>query len=179
MAKRQFQLNEQEQGAFQEAEQETRDAYELKRLQAVRLYGSGVPTAEIRRLVHCGERTIRHWSQRYQQGGLEGLKSQWQGENALKLSREQRSDQATQPRTETGSWVKPRCSYSPGNDTPPDGSERIGVCIRRRCEIWREWSPRTGFWNLGEGLLCKEGGPTPEGSKREWCVLRFRTDGGV
>jgi|SRR3990172_3934830 len=92
MAKRQFQLNEQEQGAFQEAEQETRDAYELKRLQAVRLYGSGVPTAEIRRLVHCGERTIRHWSQRYQQGGLEGLKSQWQGENALKLSREQRSD---------------------------------------------------------------------------------------
>jgi hypothetical protein len=37
MAKRQFQVSEQEQQAIQEAERKTRDAYELKRLQAVRL----------------------------------------------------------------------------------------------------------------------------------------------
>jgi transposase len=92
MAKRQFQLSEQEQQAFQDAERQTRDAYELKRLQAVRLYGSGLASQKIRQVVGCGERSIRQWSQRYRQAGLAGLKSQWQGENALKLSRAQRSD---------------------------------------------------------------------------------------
>jgi len=102
MAKRQFQLSEQEQRAIQEAERQTRDAYELKRLQAVRLYGSGLSSKQIRDLVGCAERSIRQWSQRYRQAGLVGLKSQWQGENALKLSRAQRRDlkqrlQQTQP----------------------------------------------------------------------------------
>lgn len=102
MAKRQFQLSEQEQQAIQEAERQTRDAYELKRLQAVRLYGSGLSSTQIRGIVGCAERSIRQWSQRYSQAGLVGLKSQWQGENALKLSRVQRSElkqrlQQTQP----------------------------------------------------------------------------------
>jgi transposase len=92
MAKRQFRLSAEEQQAIQGAERHTRDAYELKRLQAVRLYGSGVPSEQIRQLVGCGERSIRQWSQCYQQAGLTGLKSHWQGENALKLSRAQRSD---------------------------------------------------------------------------------------
>lgn len=92
MAKRQFQLSEQENKAFQEAERQTRDAYELKRLQAVRLYGSGTASSEIRRMVGCGERSIRQWSQRYRQAGWAGLKSRWGGENALKLSRAQRAE---------------------------------------------------------------------------------------
>ena len=92
MAKRQFQLTDEESRAFEQAEQQTRDAYELRRLQAVRLYGSGVPTAEICRIVQCSDRRIREWTQKYQQAGLAGLKSHWQGENALKLSREQRAD---------------------------------------------------------------------------------------
>ena len=77
---------------FRKAEQETRDAYELKRLQAVRLYGSGVERTTIQELVGCEERSIRKWAQRYGQSGLVGLKSHWQGENALKLSRQQRAE---------------------------------------------------------------------------------------
>lgn len=92
MAKRQFQLTDEERQAFEQAEQQTRDAYELRRLQAVRLYGSGVATAEINRVGQCTERRIREWTQKYQQTGFAGLKSQWQGENALKLSRQQRAD---------------------------------------------------------------------------------------
>jgi transposase len=95
MAKRQFQLTEQEQQAFREAERRTRDSYGLKRLQAVRLYGSGLATTEIQHLVGCAERTIRQWSQRYQQRGLVGLQSQWRGDNALKLDRQQRADLKT------------------------------------------------------------------------------------
>jgi len=92
MAKRQFHLTDEEQEAFEQAEQQTRDVYALRRLQAVRLYGSGVATGNIRQLVGRSDRRIREWAQRYQQTGLEGLQSHWQGENALKLSREQRAD---------------------------------------------------------------------------------------
>jgi putative transposase len=92
MAKRQFQLSEEELEQFREAEAKTRDVHELKRLQAVRLYGSGTERQLIESLVGCDERSIRKWSQKYQQSGLEGLKSQWQGENALKLGRAQRAD---------------------------------------------------------------------------------------
>jgi transposase len=92
MAKRRFQLSEQEIQQLGKAEQETRDAYELKRLQAMRLYGSGVERRTIEDLIGCDERSIRKWAQRYTHQGLEGLKSQWQGENALKLSRQQRAE---------------------------------------------------------------------------------------
>lgn len=67
-------------------------------MQAARLDGSGLATAEIQRLVGCAERTIRQWSQRYRQRGLAGLHSQWQGDNALKLDRQQRADLKTRLR---------------------------------------------------------------------------------
>src|SRR5512145_44772 len=92
MANRQFQLTDDERQALEQAERQTRDAYELRRLQAVRLYGSGVPSSEIQRLVQCDTRRIREWSHKYRQGGVDGLKTHWHGENALKLSRAQRSD---------------------------------------------------------------------------------------
>jgi transposase len=92
MGKRQFQLTAEEQQVFQAAERQTRDAYELRRLQAVRLYGSGMATSEITALVPCAARRIREWSQKDRAEGLRGLKSKWQGENALKLSRAQRAD---------------------------------------------------------------------------------------
>jgi transposase len=66
--------------------------YELKRLQAVRLYGSGVDTATITATLTCAGRSIRQWAQHYQQHGLAGLQSQWQGNNALKLNRQQRQE---------------------------------------------------------------------------------------
>lgn len=92
MAKRQFELTDEERQALRQAEQKTRDAYELRRLQAVRLYGSGTPTTEIVRLIQVSDRRVREWAQKYRQAGLDGLQSHWQGENALKLSRQQRAD---------------------------------------------------------------------------------------
>lgn len=92
MGKRQFQLTDEEKQAFEQAERQTRDAYELRRLQAVRLYGSGIPTRTIGQLVNASDRRIREWAHTYGQQGLAGLKSHWQGANALKLSREQRAD---------------------------------------------------------------------------------------
>ena len=94
MRKRTFQLSEDELAQFGKAEQKTRDAYELRRLQGVRLYGSGESLGQIQRVTQAAERTIREWVQRYQQQGLGGLASQWQGNNANKLTPAQRRDLA-------------------------------------------------------------------------------------
>ncbi len=92
MAKRQFVLDEEEQKELQQAEGQTQDTRELKRLQAVRLYGSGYGVSEIVQITSCSWRALMDWCQAYRADGPDGLKSKWQGENALKLSRDQRAD---------------------------------------------------------------------------------------
>jgi transposase len=109
MAKRTFTLSEQESKAFQRAEDATQDVRELKRLQAVRLYGTGQSVETIRTIVGCSWRAMMDWCQAYRTRGLDGLKSHWQGENALKLTRAQRADLKT--RLE---------GYQPDQVLPPD-----------------------------------------------------------
>src|SRR4030067_282970 len=92
MAKRQFQLSESEVQAFRQAEQQTRAVHELKRLQAVRLYGTGASMSEILNLVSCGESSVRQWAQHYRAQGIDALRSHWRGTNANKLTPEQRAD---------------------------------------------------------------------------------------
>lgn len=92
MAKRQFEINDEEYEALEAAERATRNTYELKRMQAVRLYGSGTASESICEMVGCAERTIRAWAKRYQGGGIEGLRIVWNSDNALKLSRAERAD---------------------------------------------------------------------------------------
>jgi transposase len=109
MAKRTFTLSEQEIKAFQRAEDATQDVRELKRLQAVRLYGSGQAVQAIQTMVGCSWRALMDWCYAYRSRGLAGLKSHWQGENALKLTRAQRADLST--RLER---------YQPDQVLPPD-----------------------------------------------------------
>jgi transposase len=92
MAKRQFQLTEQEIEQFRRVERQTRDVHELRRLQGVRLYGTGMPMAQIRDIHNCGESSIREWVQKYQQAGLSALRSNWSTQNASKLTSEQQAD---------------------------------------------------------------------------------------
>jgi putative transposase len=95
MAKRHFQLNEKEVEQFLQAEQQTRDVNEMKRLQAVRLYGTGMPIGQIMDIHNCGESSIREWVQKYQQTGLSGLRSNWSTQNASKLTGEQQAELRT------------------------------------------------------------------------------------
>ena len=92
MAKRQFHLTEEEVVAFRQAEAQTRDVRELKRLQAVRLYGTDESVETIQKLVGCGPVSPRQWAIEYQRGGLVALKSHWAVGNAQKLNDEQRQD---------------------------------------------------------------------------------------
>lgn len=95
MAKRQFQLTEQEIEQFRQAEQRTRNVHELKRLQAVRLYGTGMTLRQIMDIHNCGASSIREWVQKCQQGGLLALRSNWSSQNASKLTRDQQADLRT------------------------------------------------------------------------------------
>ena len=92
MAHRQFSLSEQEINQFQRVEDTTQKARELKRLQAVRMYGTGYAVDEIKEITGCSWRSLMDWCRAYRQRGLTGLKSQWRGNNALKLSRQQRAE---------------------------------------------------------------------------------------
>jgi transposase len=92
MNNRHFKLSDSEQQQIQQQEAGTRNVRELKRLQAVRLYGSGRPMAVVTEVVGSSRRTIQRWVEAYQARGLGGLKPGWQGENAKKLSDGQRAE---------------------------------------------------------------------------------------
>lgn len=64
----------------------------MKRLQAVRLYGSGESVATIQRLTGCGPVSPCQWASEYGRGGLDALRTRWRGGNANKLTAEQRRD---------------------------------------------------------------------------------------
>jgi transposase len=94
MAKRQFQLSEREIIQFREHEQQTRYAAELKRLQAVRLYGRGIAMTQIMDMTGCAESSIREWVQNYKQDGIVGLRPHYErsAQNASKLTEAQRAE---------------------------------------------------------------------------------------
>jgi transposase len=92
MANRQFQLSENEITQLQQRETQTRDVREMKRLQGVRLYGTGLPITQVMAVTGNGESTIREWVQKYQTGGVAALGWQGNGQNASKLTVGQRTD---------------------------------------------------------------------------------------
>jgi len=91
MQRRRFSLDEKEVARLRQREAETRNVRELRRLQAVRLYGSGVELADIVDTVGQGERSIWRWVSDYRRDGLSGLRPGWAGQNASKLSAAQRA----------------------------------------------------------------------------------------
>jgi transposase len=94
MAKRQFQLSENEVAQLRQREDQTRDVREMKRLQGVRLYGTGMPIGEVMAIIGNGESTVREWVQKYRAGGVEALRSHWSAQNASKLTEAQRTELA-------------------------------------------------------------------------------------
>jgi transposase len=91
MAKRDFQLTQDQVIELRRAEQNTRSALELRRMQAVRWYGTGVAMGDIQNVVGTSERTGRRWVHRDLEKGVEGLKPGWTGQNANGLTSEQRA----------------------------------------------------------------------------------------
>lgn len=94
MAKRRFQLNDEEQKRLRQREAQTKAVAERKRLQAVRLYGSGMAMADILDICLCAESSVREWVREYQRKGLAGLVTDYtvRAQNSSKLSVAQRAE---------------------------------------------------------------------------------------
>jgi transposase len=92
MATRKFGLNAIAVKELERAEQNTEQVDELRRMPAVRLYGTGVSIAVIEQVAQASQRTVRRWVARYNEDGLNGLRERWQGGNNRKLTREQRGE---------------------------------------------------------------------------------------
>jgi transposase len=92
MARRTFDLSEQDRGELRRAYDGTRDTRYQQRVQAVRLYGEGWTVSDIQSLVGCSERSLLRWCERYRQHGLVGLVSGWRGGNNARLKPSQRTE---------------------------------------------------------------------------------------
>jgi transposase len=92
MATREFVLSEAAVKELERAEQSTEQVDELRRMQGVRLYGTGAAMTVITQVTQASQRTVRRWVAHYSQGGVTGLRERWQGGNNRKLSDEQRAD---------------------------------------------------------------------------------------
>lgn len=94
MAKRQFYLSEEAVDELKRAEQATKRSSELRRLQVVRLYGSGQPMAQIAQLSQMSIRGILNCVARYREKGVAGLSDYQQTGNRTLLSTTQRAELA-------------------------------------------------------------------------------------
>lgn len=89
MARRRFQLTEQQEKELQRAFLSTKDGATRTRYQAVRLYGQGYLVDEICRITHCSRTSLMEWCAKYRVQGLEGLVDHRGGPHRAKLQREQ------------------------------------------------------------------------------------------
>jgi transposase len=89
MAKRNFQINEQQEVELRQAFEQTRDGPTRTRYQAVRLYGLGYKVGDIQAITGCTRSSLMNWVRDYRQVGVAALVDHRQGGNRAKLTAEQ------------------------------------------------------------------------------------------
>ena len=94
MANRTFHLKEKEKNAFRQREAASNDTAEMRRLQAVRLYGSDRAVTDIMDVTGCTESSLRRWVHEYGEQGLNGLRTDYsvRSQNSRKLTAAQGDD---------------------------------------------------------------------------------------
>ncbi len=86
MRKPAFKLSQAQSNELQGAYQQGDDARTQIRYQAVRLYGSGYPLAEVMQITGCSRTSLLEWCRAYRHYGVAGLVDQRNGGNSAKLS---------------------------------------------------------------------------------------------
>lgn len=92
MAKRKFELSEQERKDLTQAYRQSKDANTRTRYQAVRLYGEGYPEEEIERITGCSRASLMEWCRAYRRDASQGLVDKRAGGNSAKLTKYQIED---------------------------------------------------------------------------------------
>lgn len=86
MANRKFNLSTTEINELKAAYQQCQNGPTKIRYQAVRLYGTGYPVAEIEEICGCRRPSLMEWCRAYRQYGVAGLVDQRRGGNRAKLT---------------------------------------------------------------------------------------------
>jgi transposase len=86
MAKRRFQLTEQQEKELQRAFMKAKDGPTRTRFQAVRLYGQGYRVEEILRITGSNRTSLMEWCRKHREQGLEGLSDHRGGRHRAKLT---------------------------------------------------------------------------------------------
>ena len=94
MATRKFQLSEEAIDELKQAEKATKKSSELRRMQVVRLYGSGQAMKQIVEVTRMGTRSILDCVARYREKGINALYEYQQKGNRTLLTDEQRRELA-------------------------------------------------------------------------------------
>lgn len=92
MRTRALNLTETEVAALKQAEQQTKRPSELRWMQAVRLFGSGMDVEQVMEVTGLSERTIQRQAARYREAGVAGLRERRLGGNRALLTDEQRTE---------------------------------------------------------------------------------------
>jgi len=92
MAKRKFNLTEEQETELKTAYKQSDDARFSKKVLAIRMYGTGQSVKTILDLVGCNRVTLLKWCRQYSQFGLAGLVDQRNGGNHHKLTPIQKAD---------------------------------------------------------------------------------------
>jgi len=144
MAKRNFQISDEQERELRQAFEQTRDGPTRTRYQAVRLYGRGYRVGEIEAITGCTRSSLMNWVREYQQIGVAGVVDQRQGGNRAKLTREQIQQVSKRLREYT-----PRDLF--GAETQTSSGQHWTVeDLARAILKWFgvEWQSRTSYYTL-------------------------------
>lgn len=130
MAKREFTLTKQEAQALRVRYDQSRKGTTRSRYQAVWMYGTGYPIAEIEKVVGCSRSSLMNWCRKYQTDGAEGLEDKRLGGNSAKLSAAQRADLKNRLQSYT-----PAMMFGPQAATK-DGQFWTVADVQRAVEAW-------------------------------------------
>jgi len=144
MAKRNFQINEQQALELRQAFEQTRDGMTRTRYQAVRLYGLGYNVGDIQEITGCTRSSLMNWVCDFQRGGVTTLVDHRQGGNRAKLTAEQIQQVSQDLREYT-----PRDLF--GAETQTSSGQHWTVEDLARVILkWFgvEWQSRTSYYTL-------------------------------
>jgi transposase len=130
MAKRKFILTEQEAQALRVRYDQSNKGATRSRYQAVWMYGTGYPVAEIEKLVGCSRSSLMNWCRTYQTDGAEGLEDKRLGGNSAKMTTTQREDLKNRLQSYT-----PAMMFGPQAATK-DGQFWTVADVQRAVEAW-------------------------------------------
>lgn len=90
MSRQRTKLTPEQVNELQIAQESSPDAASAMRFQAVRLYGTDYPVAQIEAICRCRRPSLMEWNRKYHQGGLAAMLDQRQGGNRAFLSQAER-----------------------------------------------------------------------------------------